>query len=260
MSKRYAYCCGGVRHPFIYLDALVTPDSDAYLNFFQSPGPDGTYHLPNTTTNEGRNEMYERAKGGGYEYIIMMDDDIVFRNLDHGAAFRKFESLLEEFHPAIAVPKYAWHFHGQAKKSSFRPDLRVQGISAADAVVNAFHRDVWHLFFPYWCGGDKESWWNAQQIVHRLSHVIQPGLFVQFNDIEVINLKTWDYPRAGQCRAADLYLREFVKPEWHDFMGWYQDHRSFGHFEPYLRSDYKFSREHLGQRFDLGHEYWRGRV
>lgn len=260
MSKRFAYCIGGCRTVPPFLDALTTDRADCYPVFFKEPGPPGSIFLPNSTTNTGRNEAFRRATEGDPDYIVLMDDDVKFAGMSHADGFRKFEALLDELNPAIAVPKYSWHLKGQNKESAFDPWARVQGLGAADAIVNAFHRDVWRLFLPYWTGGDADSWWNAQQIVHRLAHVIQPGMFVQFNDLEAVNLVSGPYPRAGQCVAADAYLREFTRPEYHAQLGLYRDRESFHAYKPYLASDYRFSREHLAERFDLTHDYFRDRL
>lgn len=260
MKKKFAYCIGGCRTVPPYLADLTTDRADCFAVFFKEPGPPGTIYLPNSTTNTGRNEAFRQASLGDYEYVVIMDDDVKFEGKTHAEGFRQFEALLDEFNPAIAVPRYSWHLRGQNKYSRLDLTKRVQGLNATDAIVNAFHRDVWNLYLPYWTGADHICWWDAQQIVHRLCMVLMPGSFVQFNELHVINDGSMVYPRSEPCVAADKYLREFVKPEHHDIMGFYRDPESFHEVPADLRQSYKLSREFIAERCDLNHEYWRDRI
>lgn len=260
MPKKFAYCIGGCRTVPEYLPDLTTDRADCFAVFFAAPGPSRTLFMPNSTTNTGRNAAFAEAAKGDYEYVVIMDDDVEFAGLSHADGFRKFEALLDEFRPAIAVPRYSWHLKGQNKYSELDLKKRVQGLGAADAIMNAIHRDVWNLFLPYWTGADHICWWDAQQVLHRIAAMLMPGAFVQFNELEVKNLTSGPYPRGNKdCAAGDAYIEEMTRPEWRAHITKYKHPTSFHEYAPVLRESYKLTRNEVGRYFDLEHEYWRGR-
>jgi hypothetical protein len=258
MSKQFAYCIGGCRTVPSYLDCLTTDNADCFPVFFKEPGPAGSIFLPNSTTNTGRNAAYEQARKGDYEYIIIMDDDVSFAGLTHEQGFRKFEALINEFKPAIATPRYYWHLGGNTRHSEVDLSKRIQGCSATDACINAFHRSTWPALLPYWCEGDSESWWNAAHVLHRVARYLWPGGFIQFNELELLNEIRHgnQYPKHGGCTAADNLLLSMLKPEFRLTYEMWLSKESLKALDPRLNHE----PEEAGKFFNLEHPYWRGRL
>jgi hypothetical protein len=261
--KQFAYCIGGCRSVPPYLDCLTTDNSDCFPVFFKAPGPTGSIYFPKSTTNTGRNAAFAEARKGDYEYVIIMDDDVSFAHLTNAEGFRKFESLLNEFKPAIATPRYGWHLKGFNPKNATNLKKRIQGISATDACMNAFHRDVWWSLLPYWTEDDSASWWNAAHVLHRVALFLYPGQFVQFNELHLINGSTYTgqmpYPKDGRCVAADKMMLEMLKPDWKAHYEMHDSHESFTERFPVLKDSYKVTREEAGRYFNLDHPYWKAR-
>ena len=259
-SKKFAYCIGGCRSVPSFIDTLTTDRSDCFSLYWKEPGPPGSHFRPATTATSGRNVVFEEAKKGDYEYIIFMDDDVTFAGLSHAEGFRKFESLVDEFHPAIATPRYKWHLGRNGLEQNRDPSARVQGIIALDICLNAVHRSVWQWLLPYWCEFDPDSWWNAAHVFNRVAAVLWPGGSVQFNELTVINNRSDPYPRGGRCRAADKMMNEILLPEAKHLVWPHDSEGSFQSLPPLLKDDYTLTAEHVGQYFDLKHPYFRGRV
>ncbi len=95
-------------------------------------------------------------------YIIFFDDDAV---LEYAAVshppldktidalrsisdnpWRAFENYLLEYKPAIGFPHFSWHLRDDS--------LEVQSVPMFDAMITAFHCDIWQFVFPY------ESRWD----------------------------------------------------------------------------------------------------
>jgi hypothetical protein len=97
-------------------------------------------------------------------YLVFFDDDAVLEHAKYSDAqleqtmrgpidtlenpWRVFEKYLKEYKPAIGFPHFSW----QARNES----LEVQAVPMFDAMVTAFHRDVWQFVFPY------ETRWDHQ--------------------------------------------------------------------------------------------------
>lgn len=225
---------------------MRSDQSDAFCLTFKEPA-DGIYY-PGSTWTQGRNRLFDAIRNGGYEYAIFIDDDA---ELNHPDGFRRFESLIDEFHPALATPRYRWHLRDNTDLSR-----RVQGIIASDAICFAFHRDTWPALLPYWPQFDSESWWNSQHIMNRIAAVLYPGGTVQFNELEVINPRNGPYPREGRCVAADRMILEMLKPQWKHLARPHESPESFESPSPLLRDGYRLSWSDVGRYFDMKHRYW----
>jgi hypothetical protein len=97
-------------------------------------------------------------------YIIFFDDDAELEHAKYSDAqleqtvrgaidtlenpWRVFEKYLKEYKPAIGFPHFSWHARNES--------LEVQAVPMFDAMVTAFHRDVWQFVFPY------ETRWDHQ--------------------------------------------------------------------------------------------------
>jgi hypothetical protein len=72
--------------------------------------------------------------------------------------WRNFESYLNEYKPAIGFPHFSWHDRNES--------LEVQSVPMFDAMITAFHRDVWKFLFPY------ETRWDSQASCMRSASVV----------------------------------------------------------------------------------------
>jgi hypothetical protein len=67
---------------------------------------------------------------------------------DPNSPWRTFENYLLEYQPAIGFPHFGW----QSRNES----LEVQSVALFDAMITAFHAQVWEFMFPY------ETRWDDQ--------------------------------------------------------------------------------------------------
>ena len=101
-----------------------------------------------------------------YRYLIFFDDDA---ELDYAKVsdselketidllrstsenpWRSFENYLLEYKPAIGFPHFSWH--------SRNDSLEVQSVPMFDAMITAFHSDIWKFVFPYESRWDNQVW------------------------------------------------------------------------------------------------------
>eukprot|EP00959_Pyramimonas_sp_CCMP1952_P142066 2973855-Pyramimonas_sp.AAC.1 len=121
------------------------------------------YHYgPNTTWTTGRNEMLriikerEHLQKWKYEYIVLMDDDIMFGKTKK--PLEKFEGFLDEYQPAVgvvAIPE-------RDGKKALRKGT-VWPVCAFDALFNAFHHEAVDVLLPYDARYEEMSWYCSQQ-------------------------------------------------------------------------------------------------
>ena len=92
------------------------------------------------------------------EYATYADPQIESRLLGPietlGDPWRMFEKYIMEYKPAIGFPHFSWHGRNES--------LEVQSVSMFDAMITAFHRDIWSFVFPY------ETRWDSQASRGRL--------------------------------------------------------------------------------------------
>jgi glycosyltransferase involved in cell wall biosynthesis len=253
MAKKFAWC---VNTPgkYEHFEAMKSDRSDAIARSFQER-VDGYFFSPELTWATGRNQMYEYFGGGGYEYIVFMDDDAVFEGMSHEEGFRRFEALLDEFHPLVASPRYSWHL----KDGHLDLSRRVQGLIAASACLHALHRDCWWVLLPYWPEYDHLSWWNAEHLCGRLTPVLWHGATIQFNELAIDNTRKGTYQTKDKCRSADAMMLEMLRPEWRKMVWPHNTPESFTSPPVHLRDSYAITRNDVGRYFDLNHRYWQRR-
>lgn len=152
------------------------------------------FFFPNSTVNEGRNELWRRTfdtwPGTLFTYYIFLDGDASLalrpsrselpplRDADASAdamPFRVFEQHLLHYRPAVAVPFHsAWHHdNGSA----------VQFVSNFDHIAVAVHADVARMFLPSETMFDNESWFWAQRLWGFLCSIAFPQQTIQINAV-----------------------------------------------------------------------------
>lgn len=72
--------------------------------------------------------------------------------------WRTFENYLLEYMPAIGFPHFSWHTRNES--------LEVQSVAMFDAMITAFHADVWEFMFPY------ESRWDDKVCCDANMHAV----------------------------------------------------------------------------------------
>jgi hypothetical protein len=253
MAKKFVWAVNSPAE-YEHFEEMKSDRSDAVARCFKEP-VDGYFFSPQLTWATGRNQMYDHARRGGYEYIIFTDDDAIFDGMGQREGFRRFEALLDEFNPLIASPRYPWHLKGG------HLDLRqrVQGLIAASGCMTALRRDCWWALLPYWSEFDHLSWWNAEQICNRVAAVLWHGATVQFNEISIINTRVGSYPMEDKCRSGDATIREMLRPEWKHMVWPHNSPESLTSPPVVLRDSYELTVNDVGRYFDLKHPYWIGR-
>jgi hypothetical protein len=64
--------------------------------------------------------------------------------------------------PAIGFPHFSWH--------SRNDSLEVQSVPMFDAMITAFHSDIWKFVFPYESRWDNQVWWWFRKFFVVLDH------------------------------------------------------------------------------------------
>lgn len=167
----YAYQTSGTKLPAHMKVFEERPLADVFVMTYKvemkgKPTVESTdasvfYHYgPGTTWTTGRNEMLrvikqrEHLQGWKYEYITLMDDDIMFTTKKPLA---KFEAFLVQYEPAVGAVSIPERDGKAAKKGAVLP------VCAFDALFNAFHHEAVDVLLPYDQRYEKMSWYCSQQ-------------------------------------------------------------------------------------------------
>ena len=178
---------------FCNVSHLIHRDAEALVAQWQHQQDcQGCFFFPNSTQNEGRNELWRRTfekwPGTLFTYYIFLDGDASLvlqpnRNelfpLPNSSVeslpFRVFEQHLLHYRPAVAVPFHsAWHVdNGSA----------VQFVSNFDHIAVAVHADVARMFLPTETIFDDISWFWAQRLWGFLCSIAFPQQTIQINAV-----------------------------------------------------------------------------
>ena len=189
----------------------------------------GCFFFPNSTVNEGRNELwyrtFEKWPGTVFTYYIFLDGDASLtlrpdRNKlspvpnasRESLPFRVFEQHLLHYRPAIAVPFYSqWHLDNGSD---------VQFVSNFDHIFLAVHANVARMFLPSETIFDQLSWWWAQRVWGFLCSVAFPQQTLQINavmsDNDSLRLRDGsEKARAGSgvCGMRDSSITTELNPQ-----------------------------------------------
>lgn len=132
---------------------------------------------------EGRNELYRRARGAGYDYYTFLDDDI---ELDFG--LDEFEALLAEHRPRRAVPwlNHRWNIDRRGE---------IDLVKYIDHIFMAVRADCAETILPYTTDFDLTNWWlTGEEMCDRCWEHWPLGTY-RFNDLTVKNLEHRSYPK-----------------------------------------------------------------
>lgn len=186
--------------------------ADLILLTFKAPG-EGHLFFPGSTWTTGRNRLIEEARPrlDDYEYVVFLDDDVVFER----GNWRGFEEVVLRHRPAFAVPYCPWY--PSAKPPAGTPATRdAQRCEWFDAIYNAVHVDVLKdgLLLPYHPGFDDLSWWFSQFFLLRLAQRFYAPHLLQMNGVVVGNDGHSAYPKSGDfSRGEDWFHANVLPPE-----------------------------------------------
>uniref|UniRef100_A0A7S0R053 Glycosyltransferase family 92 protein n=1 Tax=Pyramimonas obovata TaxID=1411642 RepID=A0A7S0R053_9CHLO len=172
------------------------------------------YHYgPGTSWTTGRNEMLriiklrEHLQGWKYEYITLMDDDIMFRNTKK--PLDKFEQFLEEYQPAVGAVSIPERDGKKVLKKG-----TVWPVCAFDALFNAFHHEAVDVLLPYDARYEKMSWYCSQQDIIIRTSAMYKNHVLELRTVQIHNDEHSSYPkgsRLARFRAAKEQQERFEK-------------------------------------------------
>lgn len=108
-----------------------------------------SFHFPNSTWAEGRNELLRRAQEkGDYDYYIFLDDDLkLFFPLQ---LFEKTLVKVNQRRVVPFLPDHGWY-------KSAKGNMNI--VKYVDHAFMAFRKDCLADVFPYTLEYDKINWW-----------------------------------------------------------------------------------------------------
>ena len=181
-------------------EVIVLSYKEACLD---SSMPHVQYLLDNRTTwTTGRNVLFEAAmnRNQKYLYYVFMDDDFALGDPRHQlmGPWRRFESSLRSYEPAIAAIDHGWvprirDFHAERQCSGEAAEFI--GTVWFDAICNAFHYKAIRHILPYDPTFDQQTWWASQMSVIIRSEVLFRGQVVLHAELFGDNTKHRPYPR-----------------------------------------------------------------
>lgn len=145
---------------------------------------ENSFHFPDSTWAEGRNELLRRAKEQGeYDYFIFLDDDLkLYFSLE------TFEKLLS----ANQSPRVAPFVHHQWYRN---PEGLSQEVKYIDHCFMAVRKDSLEPALPYDLEMDKTNWWLTCERTCETFWKYHPGGTIRFNQLIMMNQKHRDYPK-----------------------------------------------------------------
>jgi hypothetical protein len=154
------------------------------------------YHYgPGTSWTTGRNEMLrvikqrEHLQGWKYEYITLMDDDIMFTTKK---PLQKFEQFLVQHQPAVGTVSIPERDGKSKKKGTILP------VCAFDALFNAFHHEAVDVVLPYDARYEKMSWYCSQQDIIIRTSAMYKSHVLELQTVAVHNDAHSSYPKGSR--------------------------------------------------------------
>ncbi|CAE7577830.1 unnamed protein product [Symbiodinium natans] len=173
-----------------------------------------TLFFPNSMIAEGRNYLFAAASyvelqmGYRYTYYCFFDADTALE--DWHAGWRKFESFLREWEPAVGLPTLDAYSN---ILNSYRKDDRamVRTVLNFDHTVEAVHSDAAKWLLPYVLDHDEGCQWVSQWRFASLANALFPEHVLLTHHVEIENTAHGNYNK-DYClelmMKATLELRE----------------------------------------------------
>lgn len=161
---------------------------------------DNSFHFPNSSWAEGRNELLRRAKKkGDYDYYIFLDDDLkLFYPL------QLFEKMLAKINAKRVVPFLLGHgWYRLAQR-----DLNI--VKYVDHAFIAFREDCLSSAFPYTLEYDKVNWWlTCEKFCESFWKIFQNET-IRINYLIYLNQKHRDYPKSDYPGLPENIVSQYV--------------------------------------------------
>lgn len=182
---------------------------------------DASFHFPNSSLNEGRNELLQRLlmryPFTVFEYYIYVDEDLIVAvdpqissacdstgssNTDAASrsystlacSLRYFERILLEYRPALAVPRNSIQHDQDPEWTAPVVQLLPHFMVDFDHILVAIRAEVASMFLPMETRFDSNCWWHAQAVWSVVAQAFYREQTMQFNAI---------YTRSGYSRPSD---------------------------------------------------------
>ena len=143
-----------------------------------------SFHFPNSTWAEGRNELLRRAKEMGmYDYYIFLDDDLKLY-----FSLGTFEKMLDKNRKPRVVPflQHQWYRNSRGLSES---------VKYVDHCFMAVRSDFLQPALLYTLEMDKVNWWlTCERMCERFWDAYPQGT-IRFNQLVMVNQKHRDYPK-----------------------------------------------------------------
>ena len=146
-----------------------------------------TFHLPNSSWAQGRNELYRRAQAmDDYDYFIFCDDDIEF-NFE----LKELHQLLSKYQPFRAVPdtSHTFYLHQPAKAKTL-------ALKYVEHSVMALSAEAAQVLMPYSTEFDKTNWWLSSEEFCKRCWLQYPWQTLKYNTLNFKNTKSRSYPKS----------------------------------------------------------------
>lgn len=164
----------------------------------------GCIYFPNSSWSQGRRRLFEEVNSDIINYIAYVDAD--FKIIRGSLA--AFESKIEKFKPALAVPVVDKNTKRYVKYLKFGQAL----IFSSDEQFHVFHKDILRNYFlnnPYVSKFDKVSWWYPCVITQAfINRRLWRSTLVDL-DFEISNAHEAKYPNDFDPEFISKKLRDY---------------------------------------------------
>lgn len=146
-----------------------------------------SFHYPNSTWASGRNELYNRVDLKNYDYLIFLDDDLMFE-----FSLTEYEKFLSQYKPLrSSVFVYGHYFYRELTDSN-----KVYTLKHIDQAFMAINTEATNVF-PYSTEKDTQSWFIANEEFCCRFHDVYPAQTIIAPKFKMHNSQHREYPRNG---------------------------------------------------------------
>jgi hypothetical protein len=158
-----------------------------------------SFHFPNSTWASGRNELYSKVDVKNYDYLIFLDDDLMFE-----FSLIDYEDFLYRHKPLrSSVFVYGHYFYRE-----LTDDSKIYRLRHIDQAFMAIHTSTINVF-PYSTEKDTQSWFIANEEFCCRFDNLYPKQTIIAPKFKMHNSQHREYPRNGTLvRPEDQKIYE----------------------------------------------------